>query len=327
MGAPENVPSIEAGSLLSLAVTSIMKFVARMILVGAIFTGTILAAAVFAMSITDPAGAQQEQKLAQQPSEEPGAVPAEPSRRRANKPVSAFEHDPDLDAQDQLAPSQVQQQLPDAVAMPSGGSRAPARAAAHGNDAAVEPSAAARPARAGKANIIACSGVFAKDSSHGKLALAFQSRNVSNTQIDTNSGGKVAASVLYARDPKRRLEVWWSKPDTKSDTHLIVINGQSDWVAPGELHLGLSLAELEKLNGKPFKLSGFDGNHVATLSDWDGGTLSALAGGCKVGVSLRADPKATSAILGGLPATRAFSSADASLRAANPTVSEILVAY
>jgi hypothetical protein len=52
-----------------------------------------------------------------------------------------------------------------------------------------------------------------------------------------------------------------------------------------------------------------------------------LAGGCKVGVSLRADPKATSATLGGLPATRAFSSADASLRAANPTVSEILVAY
>ena len=79
---------------------------------------------------------------------------------------------------------------------------------------------------------------------------------MSNTQIDTNSGGKVAASVLYARDPKRRLEVWWSKPDTKSDTHLIVINGQSDWVAPGELHLGLSLGELEKLNGKPFKLSG-----------------------------------------------------------------------
>ena len=321
---------IEAALHLSLAMTPTTASVARRILVGTIFTGAILAAALCAMSIVDPAAAQQEQKFAQQPSiaqDEPGGAPAKPSRRRGKKPAPAFEHDPDLDAQDQLAPSQVQQQLPDAVAMPSGGGHARTRAAAHGNDAAAEPSAAARPARVGKGNIIACSGVFAKDSSHSKLASAFQSRNVSNTQVDTNSGGKATASVLYAKDPKRRLEVWWSKPDSKSDTHLIVINGQSDWIAPGELRLGLTLSELERLNGKPFKLSGFDGNHVATLSDWDGGTLSALAGGCKVGISLRADSKAASATLGGLPANQAFSSSDASVRAVNPTVSEILVAY
>jgi hypothetical protein len=309
---------IEAALLSSLAMTLARTSAARTILVATISAGTILAAAL--LTIAGPASAQQGQRFAQQPSitqDEPGSAPAKPSRGRGNKPAPAFEHDPDLDAQDQFAPSQVQQPLPDAVAMPSGA----------GTDTAAEPGTAMRPARSGKANIIACSGVFAKDSSHSKLASAFQSRNVSNTQVDTNSGGKTAASVLYAKDPKRRLEVWWSKADTKSDTHLIVINGKSDWIAPGELHLGLTLAELEKLNGKPFKLSGFDGDHVATLSDWDGGTLSALAGGCKVGISLRADPKAAAATLGGLPANRAFSSSDASLRAANPIVSEILVAY
>jgi hypothetical protein len=295
---------------------------------------TIVATTILAATIAGPASAQQSQQSAQQPSimqDEQNPAPAVPSakasRARGQKPAPAFEHDPDLDAQDQFAPAQVQQPLPDAVAMPSGGGHTRTRAAAHGTDAAIEPGAAARPARAAKLNIIACSGVFAKDSSHTKLASAFQSRNVSYTQVDTNSGGRAMASVLYAKDPKRRLEVWWSKPATKSDTHLIVINGQSDWVAPGELHLGLTLAELEKLNGKPFKLSGFDKDHVATLSDWDGGTLSALAGGCKVGISLRADPKEPAATLSGLPADRAFTSTDAALRAANPTVSEILVAY
>ena len=316
---------IEAASLSSLAMIAIGTHVAGTILVGAFLSGTILSAAIFAAAT--PAAAQQGPKFAQQSSDEPAAPPAKPARGRGNKPVPAFEHDPDLDAQDQLAPSQVQQQLPDAVAMPGGGG-ARTGAAAHGtNDAAADPAVGVRPARSGKTNIVACSGVFARDSSHSKLASAFQSRNVSNTQVDTNSGSKAAASVLYAKDPKRRLEVWWSKSDTRSDTHLIVINGQSDWVAPGELHLGLTLAELEKLNGKPFKLSGFDGAHVATLSDWDGGTLSALAGGCKVGISLHADSKAAAATLGGLPADRAFSSSDASLRAVNPTVSEILVAY
>jgi hypothetical protein len=308
---------IEAVLLVSLAMTLVAT--------------TTLAATILTATIAGPASAQQGQQPSIMQDEEnpvpPAAPSAKPSRARGQKPPPAFEHDPDLDAQDQFAPSQVQQPLPDAVAMPSAGGHPRSRAAAPGSDAAVEPSTAARPARAGKQNIIACSGVFAKDSSHTKLASAFASRNVSNAQVNTNSGGKATASVLYANDPKRRLEVWWSKPASKSDTHLIVINGQSDWVAPGELHLGLTLAELEKLNGKPFKLSGFDKDHVATLSDWDGGTLSALAGGCKIGISLRADPKAAAATLSGLPADRAFTSSDASLRAANPTVSEILVAY
>src|SRR5690348_17442557 len=52
--------------------------------------------------------------------------------------------------------------------------------------------------------------------------------------------------------------VWWANPAARSDTYLIVINGKSDWIAPGGLHLGLNLAQLEKLNHKPFKLKGFD---------------------------------------------------------------------
>jgi hypothetical protein len=55
--------------------------------------------------------------------------------------------------------------------------------------------------------------------------------------------------------------------------------------------------------------------------------LAALPGGCKIGLSLRADSKTPASALSGAPADRAFGSADAALRAANPTVSEILVAY
>ena len=58
------------------------------------------------------------------------------------------------------------------------------------------------------------------------------------------------------------------------------------------MRLGLTLAELEKLNHKPFKIKGFDKDNIATISDWDGGALATLPGGCKSGVNLRADPKA-----------------------------------
>jgi len=254
----------------------------------------------------------------------PPLQPATPTRKGA-KLAAPAEDNPDLDADDELAPSQMRQPIPPAVAMPTGEKRV--RSASHGTGTMPEGGAMRRPAHVAKPDIVGCNGVFGRDSSHAKLAMAYQSRNVAFTQVDAASGAKVMASVLFAKDPKRRLEVWWSKPATRTDTHLIVINGQSDWIAPGELHLGLTLAELEQLNGKPFKLLGFNKDGVATLSDWNGGQLAALPGGCKIGLSLRADPKASAAALAGAAADRAFSSGDSALRAVNPTVSEILVAY
>lgn len=298
-----------------------------------------IGAAVLAGLAIATAGASSAQQRQQPPSAQPSIMqddedtappaalpPAKPARKRGQAAAPTYEPDPDLDSEDQLAPSQIRQPMPAAVAEPTGG-ETPKRAAARPNDGAAEPGPAARPARFAKPYVIACSGLFGRDSSQVKLAMAFKSHNVSLTQVDAASGAKVTASVLFGKDPKRRLEVWWSKPATRSDTHLIVINGQSEWIAPGELHLGLTLAELERLNGKPFKVLGFNKDHVATLSDWNGGSLSAPPGGCKIGISLHADPKTSAAALSALPADRAFSSADAALRATNSTVSEILVAY
>jgi hypothetical protein len=249
------------------------------------------------------------------------AEPATPARAHGQPQAPALETDPGLDAADQLAPSQIRQPMPAAVAEPTGGGRVRSN-----RGAALEPGAEARSSPAAKSNNVACRGVFARDSSHVKLTSAFQSRNVAFTQVDGTSGAKIMATVLFAKDPRRRLEVWWTNQASRSETHLIVINGESDWSAPGQLRLGLTLAQLERINGKPFKLSGFDKNNVATLVNWDGGDLSVIPGGCKVGISLRARAASASG-LSGLPANREFASSDAALRAVDPTVSEILVAY
>jgi len=248
------------------------------------------------------------------------AEPPKPTRAHGQPQAPALETDPDLDAADQLAPSQMRQPMPAAVPEPVGRGRGrPTRGAA------LEPNAEAR-SSAVKSDNVACRGVFARDSSHAKLAVAFQSHNVTFTQVDGTSGAKIMATVLFAKDPKRRLEVWWTNQANRSDTHLIVINGGSDWSAPGQLRLGLTLAQLEQINGKPFKLSGFDKNNIATLTNWNGGDLSVVPGGCKVGISLRPRTASASA-LSALPANGEFVSSDAALRTLDPTVSEILVAY
>jgi hypothetical protein len=242
----------------------------------------------------------------------------------------APQQDPNLNAEDQLAPSQMAQPMPGAVAAPGG---APAPAPGHAtaqpakHAATATPAAAmAKPAAAAASRTVACSGAFSQDSSSLRLAMTFDSKNVTFTDVDVG-GSKVGATIVFPNDPKRRLEVWWSNPASRSGTYLILINGQSTWTAPGGMRLGLTLAELEKLNHKPFKLKGFDKDGIATVSGWDDGALATLAGGCKSGVSLQADPKAPADAVSALPADQEFSSADPAMRAVKPKVSEILIGY
>jgi hypothetical protein len=186
---------------------------------------------------------------------------------------------------------------------------------------------AAKPATAAASRtVIACSGPFAKNSSMLGLAMAFESKNVIFTEVDV-SGSKVGATIVYPKDPKKRLEVWWSNAASRSGTYLILINGQSTWTAPGGMRLGLTLAQLEKLNHKPFKLKGFDKDNIATISDWDGGELATIPGGCKSGVSLQPDPKAAPDAVSALSADNEYTSDDPAIRAVKPTVSEILIGY
>jgi hypothetical protein len=280
--------------------------------------GTMVAAGVVAAASAASSDALRQGKhvvtvaQAGSPDAAPAPAPA-PRRARPQQPQRpTSEVQPDLDAKDQLAPSQIKQPMPAAVPMPG----KPPRHAAAG--------ARSHP---GGRTTVACSGAFAKDSSHLKIAVAFDSKNITFTDVDSGVGGKVPATVIYPNDPKRRLEVWWNNPANRSDTYLIIINGQSTWVAPRGVRLGLTLPALEKLNRKPFKLKGFSKDNIAAVSDWEGGTLASLPGGCKVGINLFVDPKAPADVRSAVTGDKEFVSTDAAMRAAKPTVGEIIIGY
>ena len=174
--------------------------------------------------------------------------------------------------------------------------------------------------------VVACGGIFAKDSSHIKLATFVGADNITWGQVDGPEGSKLNATILYPRDPKRRLEVLWNLDASRSDTQLIVINGQSTWAAPKGLKLGMPIAALEKLNGKPFNLKSFGGESGGMVTSWDNGALSALPGGCKIGVRLAPDPKAPppgEEIAGGKDITSNMPA----LKPAAPKVAEIIIGY
>jgi hypothetical protein len=231
---------------------------------------------------------------------------------------------PRINPEDELAPRQIAQPMPQPVAEPTGApaSAQRSRAVPGRRTAARDHAAGAAPARPGHyRTVVECSGPFAKDSGMLALAVAYDARNMIFTH-ETVQGGQVGATVLFPKDPRRRLEVWWQNPD-RTGTYLIDIAGKSIWSAPKGLRLGLTIEQLQRLNRKPFKLSGFDAGGIANVADWGGGELAVLPGGCKAGVSLHSTGKAAAA----LPAKDQYSSDDPAMRALKPRVSEILLGY
>jgi hypothetical protein len=259
-------------------------------------------------------------------------------------PAAAFaQAQPDLSPDDQISPRQVQ---PEPVVKPKPKPKpkpALPRTAQPADNPAAEPTPAATaapaapgttapPPKAAKprapaptANTVTCGGLFAKDSSHVKLATFFQTQNIEYGQVE-GQGGAVNATILFGKDPKRRLEVLWQNEAGRSDIATIAITGQSQWKGPKGLHLGLALAALEKLNGKPFKLAGFDQPDGARAIDWMGGALASLPGGCQVGIKFAPDSKAAANLLAGA-AGKELMSSDPAVRAVKATVSEIVIGY
>jgi hypothetical protein len=270
--------------------------------------GRVLLALIAGAVITLPAALSAQQS--------PGTNAPRPKQQRTQPP------EPDYEVEE-LTPEQIRRaqesQPPAQRRVPT----APRPASPATTETTTPKAAPAAPASAGR--VIACSGLFAKDSSHLKLAATFKVDNVVFTDLDIDNA-KVKASVLFPKDPKRRLEVWWQNEASRSGIYLIVINGQSTWSAPKGLRLGLPLAAVEKLNGKPFKLKGFDKEGV-TATDWQGGALATMPGGCKAGVKLAPDPKAPQAAREEVAVDKEFDSSDAAMRAARPSISEIILGY
>jgi hypothetical protein len=143
-----------------------------------------------------------------------------------------------------------------------------------------------------------------------ELEHAYGKDNVKHEDIPGAEGETIPGARLFA-DTDRELEVIWDPENEKKkvvfDVHVI----GTAWKFENGLKVGMTLEEVEKINGKPFKISGFA---------WDYGGYANFEGGKLFGkVSLRFNPS-TEEIPEYLMGDKELSSTDKKLRAAKPMV-------
>src|SRR5258707_11593280 len=121
--------------------------------------------------------------------------------------------------------------------------------------------------------ILDCKSTFPSDLSAESLMSRFGDANLAAARIYLGEGEYRQGSVLFGGMPEWRVEFLWKNPTSRSAPARVSISGnRSVWHTSAGLTLGMSLDAVERLNGRPFRLTGFG-------ADNGGGGASPAEGG------------------------------------------------
>jgi hypothetical protein len=188
-------------------------------------------------------------------------------------------------------------------------------------------------ARASSPLVLSCDA-FPPNASSAELQLAFGSAESGSDSLPlgASEGDMVPSTVLFPRDPTRRIQIVWKDRTSKRSPRFVQVSrGPTEWKTPQGITIGTSLRELERLNGRPFHLAGFAFDGSGMVTSWDGGRLAPpRAALCAIRISVDSFGVLDSAgsrwyrqVVG----DRVFSSGHPAMQALNPRVSDLLLQY
>ncbi len=180
---------------------------------------------------------------------------------------------------------------------------------------------------------LTCSGPFAKGADEAALVKAFGRGNVERTKIDAGEGSTEPGTVVFGKDPHRRIEIHWHDPKNRRRPNAIIVGGGSGWTvgaeagSPQPIAIGTPVEAVEAANGRSFALSGFGWDMGGYSADWGGGKLATLTGGCSLVLRFQPDEKAKEAVLSKVSGERRLKSSDPNVRKVKATVSQIQIGW
>ncbi len=114
-------------------------------------------------------------------------------------------------------------------------------------------------------------GDFTDELAKADMMLLLGKNRVMSRPFYLGEGESAPGLVLYPDSPEE-VEVLLDE-DGFPIMYRIQEEG-SEWATAAGLKVGSSLADLEKINGQPFKLTGFDWDYGGTVTNWNGGTFA-----------------------------------------------------
>lgn len=131
---------------------------------------------------------------------------------------------------------------------------------------------------------IACADTWAPNTTEQALIRLYGRQNVTRDMIYIAEGEEEHGTVIYANNPAWRAEIVWKDKRNYRHPEWVRIPAGSRWTTFGGLQTGLTMPQVEKLNGRPFKFYGFDWDYGGGVTNWRAGRLDGLGAPCGVQV-------------------------------------------
>ena len=112
---------------------------------------------------------------------------------------------------------------------------------------------AALPALA--ASELACDPDLGPGTTLADLQTHYGKDNVVTGPVDGAEGETITATTIYPNDPEKSFIVYWW--DEEKQERLAGYSIPASGTGPGGLKMGMSIADVEAINGGPFTLTGF----------------------------------------------------------------------
>ena len=171
-------------------------------------------------------------------------------------------------------------------------------------------------------------GRITAQSNYSDLVRIFGAGNVGNGEVELGEGQTLQATIVFPKDPSKRIAIAWKDSMSKRSPDRVQIVGEkSRWRTSYGLTLGMTLGELERINGRPLVLTNYETDYEGNVRSWQGGAFDSqmesqgfvavrLIRPAKLFVTVQEFEKMTD---GGLE----ISSSNPILRKMNPSVSQI----
>jgi hypothetical protein len=182
----------------------------------------------------------------------------------------------------------------------------------------------------------ACNSKIFRALSKSALATLYGAKNVSVEKVFGAEGeGETFVTAVFAQRPAEKIRIEWSDPSSKIVSDVDVFG--SKWIGPGGIHVGSTIAEVQRANGKAFKFSGLGWDYGGQVRDWESGALGPVkpthggpgnsAPDCRLDVQLDAAPGTPQSAVSAASGEQDIQSDDAKAIAAKIVVTKITFSY
>lgn len=150
------------------------------------------------------------------------------------------------------------------------------------------------------ADEIACAGALGPDATLAQIEQTYGKQNVVTGEVDGPEGTTMIATTVFPKDEAKTFQVYWF--DEEKHERIAGFTVPAAATGPGGVKVGMAIADVQELNGEPFKLSGFYWDYGGSAG-FDSGKLSHLPGGCFLNLTFNPsvdppDDKVSAAISG-----------------------------